>query len=249
MFKFKFKKKRPVCAAVIAAAGSASRMGGTDKVLALLEGKPVLWYAIRAFDLNPCVQEIVVVVREDQVAAVAQLCEDGEFEKVRTVLVGGENRVESVRIGADAVSKEYGLIAVHDGARPLVSQHIITETVEKAARFGAAAPAIPVKDTVKRAEGGTVAETPDRSTLFAVQTPQIFDADLLRAALKDAEDSGAAVTDDCAAVERIGMRPVLTKGAEENLKITTPIDLEIAALYLRKEGSLCVSDTATTSTG
>lgn len=243
-----FRKKTPKCAAVIAAAGASSRMGGKDKIFADLCGKPVIFYALRAFDISPCVEEIVVVTRQELLEPIARLCDDHGFSKVKQILVGGADRTQSVLIGAEAVSKKYGLIAVHDGARPLVPQSVITKTVEKAAKTGAAAPAIPVTDTIKEAENGAVTATPERSKLFAVQTPQVFDADLLRAALTAAQQNGEAVTDDCAAAEKLGMRVFLTEGASENLKITHPMDLKIATLYLQEGGSLCESDTDTTST-
>ncbi len=229
------KKKPPQCSAVIVAAGSARRMGGIDKIMADLGGKPVIYHAIRAFEDNPNIHEIIVVTRDDLIGPVSQWCAAWDCGKVRFVLSGGEDRLSSVSIGCGAVSKKSGLIAVHDGARPLVSQEIITETVQKAAKFGAAAPAIPLKDTVKQAQNGAVTATPDRSCLFAVQTPQIFDADLLRAALKNATDKSLPVTDDCSCVEALGMRVMLTEGEERNLKITTPTDLKIAKLWLEGE--------------
>ena len=241
------KKKTPKCAAVIVAAGSSTRMG-RDKIMAQLCGKPVIWYAIRAFDLNPCVEEIVVVTRQALIEPIAQLCADHGFSKVKTVVVGGENRTQSVLIGVEAAGSRHGLVAVHDGARPLVSQRVITQAVTLAAKTGAAAPAIPVVDTIKVAENGTVTDTPDRSKLYAVQTPQVFDADLLCAALTDVLKKNAAVTDDCAAVERLGMRVLLTEGEPKNLKITKPMDLQIAQLYLEKGGGECESDMAMTST-
>ena len=119
-------------------------------------------------------------------------------------------------------------MAVHDGARPLVTEEIVNAAIEKAGQTGAAAPAIPVKDTIKIAKDGIVERTPNRATLFAVQTPQVFDRDLLRGALQKAREDQAEVTDDCMACERIGMKVHLVAGSEENLKITTPLDLVLA---------------------
>lgn len=229
------KRKTPSCSAVIVAAGSARRMEGIDKVMADLGGKPVVYRAIRAFEDNPLVQEIIVVTREDLIGPVSQWCAAWECKKVRLVLCGGEDRVASVTIGCSAVNQKAKLIAVHDGARPLVSQDVITAAVEAAGRTGAAAPAIGVKDTVKSAENGIVTDTPDRSKLFAVQTPQVFDADLLRAALQNAREKQLPVTDDCSCVEALGMKVTLTPGEERNLKITTPMDMKIAALWLEGE--------------
>ena len=132
------------------------------------------------------------------------------------------------------------LIAIHDGARPLVSQEIIRDTVARAAITGAAAPAIPLTDTIKREDGGLTVETVDRSQLWAVQTPQVFEAGLIRAATQKALDDGEVLTDDCGAVERLGMKVTLTSGSRENLKVTTPLDLILgeAILRARAEGVL-----------
>ncbi|MBQ3072240.1 MAG: 2-C-methyl-D-erythritol 4-phosphate cytidylyltransferase [Oscillospiraceae bacterium] len=227
--------KTPFCSAVIVAAGSASRMGGTDKIMTELGGEVVIRRTIRAFEENPHISEILIVTREALLEPIAKLCADAAFTKTRSVLLGGQTRSDSVRAGLDNLSKKAKYVAVHDGARPLVSQEIITKTVRSAVKYGAAAPAIPVKDTIKRAKNGFILETPPREELFAVQTPQVFDVDLLRAALHDAAEKNAALTDDCSAVERIGMRVFLTEGEERNLKITTPPDLHMAESFLQNE--------------
>lgn len=229
-----FQKKTPKrCAAVIVAAGTASRMNGIDKVMAELDGKPVIWYAIRAFDLNPMIDEIVVVTRADLLSVVAKLCADHEFSKVRNVVLGGNCRARSVLNGIAQLTNVTH-IAVHDAARPLVSQGVITQTVQKALDTGAAAPAIPVKDTVKLAENGIVTQTPPRDRLFAVQTPQVFDAAILRAALENAATKELPITDDCSAAEAIGMKISLTAGEERNFKITTQADLRLARLWMEE---------------
>lgn len=223
---------RPVCAAVIVAAGSATRMGGIDKVLAELDGLPVLSRTLRAFDDHEMVDSIVVVAREDQLEKISRVC--SPYHKVRVVVPGGKSRQESVMRGIAAVPEEAELVAVHDGARPLVSKEVIEKAILKAAKFGAAAPAIAVKDTIKVAKNGGVDQTPDRKTLFAAQTPQVFDRELLTGALQSAMEKNIALTDDCSAIEALGMTVMLTEGSEENIKITTPLDLEIAALILKR---------------
>lgn len=221
------------CGAVIVAAGTASRMGGIDKVMAELAGVPMIVRSVQAFQNCDAVKEIVVVTREDLIVPVMHLCRD--MDKVKAVVKGGDSRQESVQLGMNALSAGVKLVAVHDGARPLVSQAVIDRTIRAARTYGAAAPGIPVKDTIKLVQGGVVKETPDRKTLQAVQTPQVFDFDLLRGALKKASDTGAAVTDDCSAVEQMGMTVKIVEGEERNLKVTTPMDLKIAALYLEEE--------------
>ena len=221
------------CGAVIVAAGSASRMGGIDKVMATLGGEPMIVRTVRAFQNCDAIASIVIVTREDLIRPISGLCRD--MGKVVAVVAGGSSRQESVHLGLNALPKETKLAAVHDGARPLISWQVIDRVVRAAGTYGAAAPAIPVKDTIKVVAGGLVKNTPDRATLQAVQTPQVFDFDLLRGALKKAEADGAQVTDDCSAVERTGMKIKIVEGDERNLKVTTPMDLKIAELLLEEE--------------
>ena len=225
--------KQKACGAVIVAAGSASRMGGIDKVMADLGGEPMIVRTVRAFQNCDAIASIVIVTREDLIRPISDLCRD--MKKVAAVVAGGKSRQESVHLGLNALPKGTKLAAVHDGARPLISWQVIDRVVRAANTYGAAAPAIPVKDTIKVVAGGLVKETPDRSTLMAVQTPQVFDFDLLRGALRKAEEDGTAVTDDCSAVERTGMKIKIVEGDERNLKVTTPMDLKIAELLLEEE--------------
>ena len=216
------------CGAVIVAAGNASRMEGIDKVMAPLGGEPVIKRTVRAFETCDAIGEIVVVTREDQLVAVSELC--GEFKKVTAVVVGGRSRVESVQNGLNALSDKVKLAAIHDGARPFATWQMIDRVVRAANSYGAAAPAVPVKDTIKEVAGGIVKATPDRSALRAVQTPQVFDFDLLRGALKKAILEEAKITDDCSAIENMGMSVKIVEGDERNIKITTPLDLKMAEL-------------------
>jgi 2-C-methyl-D-erythritol 4-phosphate cytidylyltransferase len=229
--RVKRELSHPYCAAVIVAAGTANRMGGTEKILAELGGQTVIARSVEAFERCGLVDEIVVVTRQELLEQVSRLCAD--YSKVRLVVVGGETRAKSVLAGLDAVSPNTRLVAVHDGARPLVSNEVLERTLHKAAKFGAAAPAIPVKDTIKVSRNGAVDDTPDRSRLYAVQTPQVFDYDLLRGAMQRAMERGDELTDDCSAVEALGMKVQLTQGSEENIKITTPLDLHLADLILK----------------
>ena len=224
--------KLKTCGAVIVAAGSASRMGGIDKVMADLGGEPMILRTVRTFQNCDAIASIVIVTREDLIQPIAGLCRD--MKKVVAVVAGGGSRQESVHLGLNALPKGTKLAAVHDGARPLISWQIIDRVVRAANTYGAAAPAIPVKDTIKVVSGGLVKETPDRATLQAVQTPQVFDFDLLRGALKKAEEDKATVTDDCSAVERMGMSVKIVEGDERNLKVTTPMDLKIAEMLLEE---------------
>ncbi|MCU6702722.1 2-C-methyl-D-erythritol 4-phosphate cytidylyltransferase [Muriventricola aceti] len=236
----KKKAPPPICSAVIVAAGSARRMEGIDKVLAPLGELPVLVHTIYSFQDCPRFDEIVVVTREDLLVEVSRICKDFQLDKVSKVVVGGRERTDSVLAGLREVRPDADLIAIHDGARPLAPQQVLEEVVERAAETGAAAPAIPVTDTVKRAREGLIEETVDRSELWTVQTPQVFEAGLIRAAVEKAVVDGESLTDECGAVERLGMKVSLTTGSKENIKITTPFDLILgeAILEARVRGEL-----------
>ncbi len=236
LFKLFENRKVKYCSAVIVAAGSSSRMKGEDKLLLDLCGRPVIWHTIRLFQTCPLVNEIVIVTRPDLQGYIRSLCAAHSFDKVKAVVEGGSTRAHSVMRGMDQVSQKAGLVAIHDGARPLASQDVIETVIRRAAEYHAAAPAIPVKDTIKIADRHIVTQTPNRATLFAVQTPQVFDYDLLRGALQKALSEELPITDDCSAVEDLGMSVYLSEGSEENIKITTPMDMILAeAIYKRRE--------------
>lgn len=220
------------CGVVIVAGGNATRMGGIDKVIAQLGGEPLIRQTVRAFEKTDSVSEIVIVTRADLLEKIMGICRD--FSKLTTVVVGGDTRQASVKNGLNALSEKVKIVAIHDGARPLVTPEVIDRTIRAAGSYGAAAPAIAVKDTIKVVSGGIVTQTPDRASLRAVQTPQVFDFDLLRAAHAKLEADGAEVTDDCAAVERMGMSVKIVEGDERNIKVTTPMDLCLAKMILEE---------------
>ena len=235
-----FKKiraaQRPRCAALVAAAGSSSRMVGINKLLEPLDGIPVLVRTLTALERAQRVDSIVIATREEDLITVSQLCKTYGITKCKKVIRGGEDREHSVLLAALEAEPDTELLAVQDGARPLVSPALIDRVIEAAQRCGAAAPAIPVKDTIKTVrEDEAVEETLERSRLRAVQTPQVFEASLLKAALQAALEEGAVLTDDCSAVERLGKVVYLIEGEETNLKITTPTDLILAEALLAAE--------------
>lgn len=232
LFRKKEKKRQALCSLVLVAAGSASRMEGRDKILCELGGTPVLIHSLRPFEASPMIQEIVIVTRREVMLEIGELCKLYGLSKVTKILPGGASRAESVRIGLGEIRQDADLVAIHDGARPFVTQTLLEETIAAAANYGAAAPGIPLKDTIKVVEQGIVRETLPRETLCAVQTPQVFEVSLIRAALTRAGQEGAALTDDCSAVERLGFPVVMTQGSEENIKLTTPNDLLLGEYIL-----------------
>lgn len=233
LFKKWRESRRPRCAVLVAAAGSSSRMGGINKLLQDLDGVPVLVRTLMSLQLSSRVDEIIVATREEDLVQISQLCRDYQITKCTKVVRGGADRAHSVLQAALEADPKTELLAVQDGARPLVLPEMIDRVIEAAERCGAAAPAIPVKDTVKVVrEDGSVVETPDRGTLRAVQTPQVFQADLLKASLQHAIEQELPITDDCSAAELLGKQVYLVEGDEENLKITTPIDLVVAEAIL-----------------
>lgn len=224
---------RSFCSVIVPAAGTSQRMG-QDKMLMELAGQPVLLHTLRAIDRSERTDEIIVVTREELLLPVADVCKAADLHKPVKVVRGGESRTESVFAGAIEADPRAKLLAVHDGARPLVRPELFDRVIGSAEKTGASAPAIPVNDTIKVADGsGIVQSTPDRSMLYAVQTPQVFQAELLRAALQSAITAKAAVTDDCSAVERLGKQVLLVEGDAENLKITRPLDILLAEAIRR----------------
>ena len=229
------KERHPRCAALVPAAGRSERMGGTDKLTAPLCGVPVLLRPLRALDEAALIDEIVVAVSPERLEEIAALCAGANVKTPLRVVEGGGSRTQSVLLAALEAREDTEYLVIHDGARPLILPEQVDEMIRLGQRTYAVAPALPVTDTVKVADlSGLVLSTPDRSTLFAVQTPQVFQASILKTALQSAIDAEAPITDDCSAVERLGKEVYLTPGWRENIKITTPEDLAIAEAFLRR---------------
>lgn len=230
-------KTLPRCTVIVPAAGSSRRMGGGNKLMMDLCGIPVLQRTLMAIDSATLADEIIVAAREEDMLEIADLCHKAGLHKPIRVVQGGESRTASVLAAAMECRADTELIAVHDGARPLVRPQQIDDLIRLGAKTNAVAPALPVTDTIKVADDeGKVVSTPDRNTLYAVQTPQVFQANILRAALQSALNDGVTATDDCAAVERLGKEVYLTPGDPENIKITTPFDLIIGEAILTRGG-------------
>ena len=224
-------KKRPFCSAVIVASGASTR-AGKDKIFASLGGVPVLVRTLCVFDQCECIDEIVLVVRQEKIEDAAALCQTYGIDKVKRIVCGGETRMHSALAGVSEVSSKAKLIAIHDGARPLITAELIEKVVHNAAIYKAAAPALPIKDTVKRSKHNFMIRTLSREEIMAVQTPQVFQAELIKGALSDCLRQNLKLTDDCSAAEVFGAKTRIVPGNEENIKITTPLDFILAEAIL-----------------
>jgi len=232
-FKKVRNSRRRFCTAIVAAAGNSTRMGaGSNKLLEPLGGVPVLAWTLQALDQSSAVDAIVIAAREEDILIFSDLCRTYGIRKPVKVVRGGANRTESVLLAALEADPRTELLAVQDGARPLVTPELIDRVILRADRCNAAVPVVPVKDTVKVVQEEQITSTPDRNTLRAVQTPQVFEATLLKAALQAALDADAPQTDDAAAVERLGKFVYCVDGEDTNIKITTPVDRLIAEAIL-----------------
>ena len=233
---FKCKKEKPSCSAVIVAAGSSQRMG-SDKIMMKLGAMPVLARTVLAFENNENVDEIIIVTKTEKLEEIADMCFKNGLHKVKQVVSGGATRMESALAGVSACRHGAELIAIHDGARPLVSQELITRTIEAARAYRAAVPAVASTDTLKIVdERGFITGTLDRSVTRRVQTPQVFEADLIKGALTKAVEKNLALTDDCSAMDMMGVKTITVEGELTNIKITTPEDMVTAKAIVEDRG-------------
>jgi 2-C-methyl-D-erythritol 4-phosphate cytidylyltransferase len=220
--------------AIIVAAGNSRRVG-FDKLFATIAGKPVLAHSLGAFERTESVTEIILVAREDRHRDLEKLVANEKLKKVHGIVAGGERRQDSVRAGLEKVSNGARYIAVHDAARPLITSQQIERVYEVCRAQEAAASAEPVTDTLKHADVDlAVTSSVDRHQLFAMQTPQIFEANLLRQAYDSVFGGKISVTDEVSAVERLGHRVFLVPNEDLNFKITYPQDLPLAEFVLQQ---------------
>lgn len=220
--------------AIIVAAGNSTRMHSrVSKQLIPLNGRAAIEYTIRAFQNCDLIDEIVVVARPQDIDDIAHIA--FEFSKVTTVTAGGKDRIDSVCRGVQASPKRATHYAIHDGARPLITVDEIRRVLKAAYECGAATLGTPVTDTVKVVSPEMdIVSTPDRSMLYTVQTPQVFERELYHRALDNALSNNLTVTDDCAMVEAIGRSVRIVKGEYSNIKLTTPTDVAIAEAILMR---------------
>lgn len=240
------EKKR--CTAIVLAAGQGKRMGTkTQKQYLNLCGYPVLWHCLHTFEESAVIDDMILVTGEDQIDYCrTEFVEKYGFRKICKIVAGGAERYHSVLNGLRAMEKnacEDGYVFIHDGARPFVDEAMIGRAYEEASASGACVIGMPVKDTIKIAdENGYIASTPKRSLVWQIQTPQVFDAELIVSAYREVIEreqellsQGVQITDDAMVVEYVCEHPVkLVQGSYENMKLTTPDDLEVAEAFLQK---------------
>jgi len=224
--------------AIIVAAGTSSRMGGIDKVFATVDGKPLLATVITVFQNCPSINEIVVVLSRRSLGQGRKLVKDHNWSKVIAICPGGQRRQDSVKEGLRRLT-DCEWVVIHDGARPCVDTDLIERGLMAARESGAAIAGVPVKDTIKIVTRRRfIQQTPARQSLWVAQTPQVFRYDLIQEAYRHADNE---VTDDATLVEQLGYKVEVYMGSYNNIKVTTPDDLEIAKLLLQNNGRSSVN--------
>lgn len=218
--------------AIIPAAGQGRRMNSDiNKQFLLLKGKPVLAHTLEVFDNNPLIKEIVVVVRQEEIAfCQQQVLDQYLFKKVTKLVAGGKERVDSVAMGLRHCSSNTDMVVVHDGARPLLTSSLLNQVLETAIACGAAVAAVPVKDCIKEVNNGGVVRTLNRASLWAVQTPQAFKYQAIKAAY--AAKRPTIIYDDATLMEAMGHDVKVVTGEYTNIKVTTPEDLKLASVFM-----------------
>lgn len=226
--------------ALIMAAGSSKRFG-QNKLMAKIQIKPVIVHTLESFDKSSFISAVIVVTSENIKSNLAELITNYNIKKVKNIILGGKTRQESVKNGLDFLKNndlKCSFVAVHDGARPLINGKDIDKCVQGAVRNRACALGIRPKDTIKKSDSPfskTIIETIPRELLWAIQTPQVFEYDLIYEAHQIAQKDNFQTTDDCSLVERIGIKPVIIDSSYKNIKITTPEDLSIAEVLINEK--------------
>lgn len=225
----------PYTVMMVAAAGGSTRMGQPKQHI-MLGQYPVLIHTLMTMQSVDAIDEILLIAREEDIDHFTNLAKEAGVTKLHTAVAGGATRQGSVAKGLAALPECTTLVGIHDGARPLVRAEDVTAVLTAAQETGAAALAVPVKDTLKRTdENGYVIDTPDRAGLWRVQTPQVFDRVALCTAMDNALAEGKDYTDDCQLMEAAGHRVKLVPGLDTNLKLTTPEDIRLAQALMKEE--------------
>lgn len=222
--------------AIIPAAGKGQRFGSRlNKQFVELDGKPLLYYTLRQFQIAEVISEIILVVPENWLSEMTTLVESLHLSKIRQIIAGGNERFKSVALGLSRVDRQSEIVVVHDGVRPFISTELIAASVHACIEYRAVAVAVPVKDTIKVVQQGMVEKTLDRSVLWAIQTPQVFQTELLREAYAQLPRHTGSITDDATLVEALGHRVKIIEGDYRNIKITSPDDFHLAEFYLSRK--------------
>ena len=228
---------KPICTAVIVAAGKGRRMGTeVSKQFLPLCGKEILAHSVEKFEKAEKIRDIVLVTGEDSLQDVREMAQEYGWKKIVAVVAGGKERQDSVWNGLQAVSDDTDIVLIHDGVRPFVTEDILNHSIETAVEMGGCVAGVPAKDTIKVCNGENVAvATPDRSTLWQIQTPQTFQKDLIMQAYQKAKAEGFVGTDDASLAEYSGCPVKVIMGSYRNIKITTKEDLLIGEAFLKEE--------------
>ena len=228
------KNSRPKVAAVILAAGSSRRMGGNvNKIFSVIDGMSVIARAVSAFEEAEIIDKIFLVSSEQSMQALREEMLFYKFKKTDSILLGGDSRTLSVKNAVDYING-FDYVAIHDGARPLVTPQIIEDTVLAAFETGAAIVGVKAVDTIKTEEASMVKQTLDRNFVWQIQTPQVFGMDILKKMYENPDET----TDDSCLAEKLGIKVALSPGSRENIKITTTLDLHLAQAILNFRGNL-----------
>ncbi|KAF5072967.1 2-C-methyl-D-erythritol 4-phosphate cytidylyltransferase [anaerobic digester metagenome] len=226
-----------ICAAIIVAAGQGKRMGGkTRKQFLMLEGKEILAHTVERFEQFSKIKEIVLVTGQDDIECIKEMARNYGWKKISAVVCGGKERQDSVKCGLKALSLSSEIVLIHDGVRPFVKEDMINRSIDAARIFDGCVLGVPAKDTIKICDkDGMVVETPERSKLWHIQTPQTFSRKLIEKAYEKAEKDGFIGTDDASVAEFYGAKIKVIQGSYQNIKITTREDILVGACFLEEE--------------
>lgn len=226
-------KRKVSC--IVAAGGSGTRMGASiNKLFLEINEVPVIAYTLSALEFCDEIDEIVISAREEDIRYLQEIVSSFSISKLKTIVIGGQTRGESVLSASKMVSPDCDVVMVHDGARPLVTDDIIKETINSAVYFGAAACGVKPKCTLKSVDEGFIKDTIDRENTIEIQTPQAFSKELFDAMYSFSVATIKVATDDCALAEKAGAKIFVTEGSYKNIKITTPEDIKMAEIFLRR---------------
>ena len=228
---------KPICTAVIVAAGKGKRMGTEiSKQFLPLGGKEILAHTVEKFEKAEKIRDIILVTGEDSLQDVQEMAQEYGWEKIRAIVAGGKERQDSVWNGLQEVSEDTEIVLIHDGVRPFVTEDILNGSIETALEMGGCVAGVPAKDTIKVCNRENIAvATPDRSTLWQIQTPQTFRRERIIKAYEQAKADGFVGTDDASLAEHSGYPVKVIMGSYRNIKITTKEDLLIGEAFLKEE--------------